>query len=721
MHPVVVFDFVSFLASLTGLFFLVKGWKRVLPRDAKLLLTGLLVFITFYSLCLVLEWSGITKALDTTEDLIGALMPMWWAFVFYAFLQGIASSDLRSSENRYRRLVGQSKDATFQVGLDGKITFASPACQAILGYGPEAFVSDPDLLPRIVHPDYRQRFDTFWEEYHTRGIFPEHLLEWGWIHKDGHTIYTENVFTNLLDARGNLIGFQTIARDITDRKRAEDTIVQAKEDWENTFDAITDMVMLLDNEHHIIRVNKAAAEALNTTKDSLANKKCYEAIHGRNQPISGCPLLLTKKTLEPHTVEITEPNLGGTFICSTSPILNRARKLTGYTHSLKDITESKRLQVQLQHALRMEAIGTLAGGIAHDFNNLLMGVQGYVSLMLMDRDDTDPDYKWLRNIEKQIQSGVRLTSHLLGYARKGKYEVKPVDLNQLARETCETFGRTRKDITIHKEFADDLRAAEADPSQIEQVLLNLCVNAADAMPRGGNLIVKTMNTTHDAMRDKLYSSKPGNYVQLTVTDTGIGMDKNTIERIFEPFFTTKEMGHGTGLGLASAYGVIKAHGGYIDAESMLGEGTTFTIHLPASEKEAHRAVTLDDKAVKGSETVLLTDDERTVRRVGREMLEALGYNVMVAKDGKEAIELYSEHWDHIDIILLDLVMPTMGGSEAYDALKQINPDVKVLLLSGYSIDGQATEILRRGCNGFIQKPFNLKELSGEIRQVLAKK
>jgi CheY-like chemotaxis protein len=369
----------------------------------------------------------------------------------------------------------------------------------------------------------------------------------------------------------------------------------------------------------------------------------------------------------------------------------------------------------------MEAIGTLAGGIAHDFNNLLMGTQGNISLMLLDIDSSHPHYERLKNIEKQVQSGSKLTSLLLGYARKGKYEVKPVDLNELVEETSDTFGRTRREITIHQELAEDLFAIEADQTQIEQVLLNLFVNAGDAMSGGGDLILKTMNTTHDEMKGKLYDPKPGDYVLLTVTDTGIGMDKETMERIFDPFFTTKEMGRGTGLGLASAYGIIKGHGGYIEVDSKEGQGATFSIYLPASGKKVPKPVKTSDQLIKGTGTVLLVDDEEVILEVGKELLEGMGYQVLTAKDGKEAIEVYKKNLDEIDIVLLDMVMPNMGGGDAYDRMKEINPDIKALLSSGFSIDGEASEILERGCNGFIQKPFTMKGLSGKIMEILEKK
>ena len=347
-----------------------------------------------------------------------------------------------------------------------------------------------------------------------------------------------------------------------------------------------------------------------------------------------------------------------------------------------------------------------------------MTIQGNVSLMLMDLEDNDPHRKRLKNIEKQIQSGATLTAHLLGYARKGRYEVRRLDLNQMVAEISEPFCRARKDITFLQKADQTLLPIEADTAQIEQVLLNLFVNAADAMPNGGHLIVETMNVTHEHMQGKLYLPKPGHYVLLTVTDTGMGMDKETMERIFDPFFTTKEMGRGTGLGLASVYGIVKGHGGYIDVDSEKGRGTMFTIYLPASTKALKQGLKALDTVHRGMETVLLVDDEEGVRTVSQELLESLGYRVMIATDGAEAVKIYAEHWQDIDIVVLDMVMPNMGGSEAFDRMKEINPHIKVLLSSGYSIESEAAEILKRGCNGFVQKPFRLNELSGEIRDIL---
>ena len=393
-------------------------------------------------------------------------------------------------------------------------------------------------------------------------------------------------------------------------------------------------------------------------------------------------------------------------------------RLLSYDGLIQDITERKKLEDQLRQAKKMEAIGTLAGGIAHDFNNLLMGIQGNVTLILLDTDSSHHHYERLMRIDRQIQNGAKLTSHLLGFARKGRYEIKSVYLNQLLEEVSDTFGRTRREITIHKKLGQDLFEVEADAGQIEQVLLNLFVNAADAMPGGGDLILKTTNTNQEVLNGTLYDPKPGNYVMLAVTDTGIGMDKETMDRIFEPFFTTKKMGRGTGLGLASAYGIVKAHGGYIDVVSEKGRGTTFNVYLPALGIKVERKVERTEHSLKGNETVLFIDDEETVLEVSSMMLKHLGYSVYAAKGGKEALKIYENNRARIDLVVLDMIMPDMGGGDTYDELKAMDPAVKVLLSSGYSLDSQAEVILKRGCNGFIQKPFNMIELSQKIKEVL---
>jgi PAS domain S-box-containing protein len=383
-----------------------------------------------------------------------------------------------------------------------------------------------------------------------------------------------------------------------------------------------------------------------------------------------------------------------------------------------DITERRRLEDQLRQALKMEAIGTLAGGVAHDFNNLLMAIQGNASLMLLETDPSHPNYEKLKSIEQSVLSGSELTHQLLGFARGGKYEVKPTDLNELIQKTSGMFGRTRKEIRIHSKYQQDIWTTEVDTGQIEQVLLNLYVNAWHAMPGGGELYLETENVTVDEKFVKPYRVEPGDYVKISVTDSGIGMDAQTRQRVFEPFFTTKEMGRGTGLGLASVYGIVKNHGGFIDVYSERGHGTIFKIYLPASQRGAYREEEMPGDTLRGTETILLVDDEEIVLEVSVQLLKSLGYKVMTARSGREALDVLSEDQDNIDMVILDMIMPGMGGGETYDEMKGVDPNIRVLLSSGYSIDGQAREILDRGCNAFIQKPFNMRELSHKIREIL---
>ncbi|HBH87707.1 MAG TPA: hypothetical protein DDY17_08935 [Syntrophaceae bacterium] len=385
---------------------------------------------------------------------------------------------------------------------------------------------------------------------------------------------------------------------------------------------------------------------------------------------------------------------------------------------INDISDRRRLEIELRQAHKIEAIGTLAGGIAHDFNNLLMGIQGYTSLILFDMNTNHPYYDKLRRIEEQVRSGAELTKQLLGFARGGRYEVKVVDMNEIIDKTSIMFGRTKKEISIHRMLDENLWAVDVDRGQIEQVLLNLYVNAWQAMPNGGSLYLETANIVIDKGYVKPYSVKVGRYVKISVTDTGVGMDEKTRERVFDPFFTTKEMGRGTGLGLASTYGIIKGHKGMINVYSEKGNGTTFTVYLPASKKEVIKEETVPIDIMKGEGTILLVDDEDIILDVSCELLEMLGYKVYMANGGRDAIELYKEKMSEIDLVILDMIMPGMGGGETFDFLKSMNHDVKVILSSGYSINGKAKEIMDRGCRAFIQKPFQINDLSDKIRKVL---
>ncbi|MEE8553042.1 MAG: response regulator, partial [Desulfobacterales bacterium] len=393
----------------------------------------------------------------------------------------------------------------------------------------------------------------------------------------------------------------------------------------------------------------------------------------------------------------------------------------GSVINIRDISEQKRIEAQLLQSQSMEAVYTLAGGIAHDFNNLLSGIHGRASLMMMDIDSSHPHFEQLYGISEHVESALQLTKQLLGFARGGKYDVKSVDINEIVEKSSKMFSRTKKEIRVHRENQENIWAAEVDPGQIEQVLLNIYVNAWHAMPGGGDLYIKTENVILDENFIVPYQIELGKYIMISVTDTGVGMDEESQQKIFEPFFTTNEMGRGTGLGLASVYGIIKNHGGYINVYSEKGVGTTFNIYLPTSKDQVlEQEKVLSKTVLKGSETILLVDDEDMIVDVAQGILKLLGYNVLTAKGGKEAIQAYKKNQDKIDMVILDMIMPDMNGGEVYVKLKEIDPDIKVLLASGYSLNEQASAILERGCNGFIQKPFNMMDISEKIREILDK-
>jgi two-component system cell cycle sensor histidine kinase/response regulator CckA len=346
-----------------------------------------------------------------------------------------------------------------------------------------------------------------------------------------------------------------------------------------------------------------------------------------------------------------------------------------------------------------------------------MGIQGYLSLMRLDAGSDELLDKYLRGIEENVMSAANLTEQLLGLARKGKYTPRLTNLNDIVEKSCRMFTRTRKEITIHKRSREDIWTVEVDQAQIEQVLINLYLNSWHAMPGGGDLYIQTENVVLSDAYCQPYEVCGGKYVEIGVTDTGIGMDPKTMERIFEPFFTTKEVGKGTGLGLASAYGIIKNHNGIIRVYSEKGHGATFNIYLPASEAVECETSEAKFEPVKGHETILLIDDEEGPILVEELMLKGLGYKVLAARSGAEAIALYKENRNVIDLIALDMIMPEMSGRETYEQLKKIDADVKVLLVSGYSLNKQVEELMALGCNTFIQKPFDIIQLSQTLRKV----
>ena len=597
--------------------------------------------------------------------------------------------------------------------LEGNLTYANDSFLKFWGY------------KNVQEVLGRPSFD-FWHEREAAKAVARALHKTGgWVgelvakRKDGSLFDAQLSAHMVTDKAGKPICRMASFQDMTERKQAEAALRESELKFRSLFDLSPQPVALTDlNTGILVDANQRFCEVTQYTRENLLGNTVTDLGLWSEEERGKFVADLTN-TGEINGINVHLKAKDGTILDVL--LFAKTIQLGGKSlifSTFIDFARQRRLEARLHYAQRMEALGTLAGGTAHNFNNLLMGIQGNASLMLLDTPPGNPHYERLLNIEQQVESGSKLAKQLLGYAREGRYEIKPIDLNRLIKETSGTFGATRKEIRVHLELAKDLYIVTGDQAQIEQALLNLYINAADAMPGGGDLFIKTANVTSPLTEDRHLDQKPGEYVLLSVSDTGIGMDKKTMERVFDPFFTTKDMSKGTGLGLASVYGIIRNHDGTINVYSEKGEGTTFVISVPASRHQALKEGIESTGVTPGKGNILLVDDEEMILSVASQMLEKLGYHVLKARSGEEAIELYKANKDTIDLVILDMIMPGVGGGKTCDTIKGINPSIKILLSSGYSLENQATEIRGSTWDGFIQKPFKMNRLSQKIREIL---
>lgn len=508
--------------------------------------------------------------------------------------------------------------------------------------------------------------------------------------------------------------------EIDERIQVEKALKHSESFLDDIIESIQDGISVLNTDLTIRHTNSVMKQWYRENLP-LVGKKCHECFHKNQEPCNPCPTIRCMESGQ--TEREIVPGLPGSSLewleLFSFPIKDKETgTITGAVEFVRDISVPIQLERQLSHSQKMQAVGTLAGGIAHDFNNLLMGVLGRASLMSAKLPPSDPNLEHLNAIETHIKSATDLTRQLLGTARGGKYNPTSTDLNDLVEGSASMFGRTRKEITIKTDLNASPVIAEVEKQQLEQVLLNIYVNSWQAMPYGGDLFIRTSLESINDICYERYTIPAGNYAKISITDTGIGMDDSVSHQIFDPFFTTKDKERGTGLGLASAYGIIKNHDGFINVYSELGHGTTFTIYLPLSDRQPLEDAPQIPRILKGTETILLVDDEELILEVGSSMLSEIGYEVITSKGGIQAIESLLSEQHRIDMVLLDLIMPGMDGNTTFDKIREISPTMPVILSSGYSINDLATGIMNKGCNGFIQKPFNLSELSQKIRLVL---
>ncbi len=629
-----------------------------------------------------------------------------------------AENALRVSEERYRTILEEMEDGYQEVDLAGNFVFFNESFRKIFGYSRDEMM-DTNYRRYAADAETADNIYRAFNQLYKTGE-PIKRCEWDILTKDGVRRTLEIYASLLRDPEGHPSGFRGIVRDVTDRRLAEEQY--------RTMANNSQVGVYIVQGGRIQFANPHISRYSGYGEDELVGARILNFVHPEDRQAvrEKAARMLRRETSAPYEYRIIDKKGRTRWLMETVTAISYGGKRAVLGNTM-DVTErrgaeeeKRLLESQFLQAQKMEAVGTLAGGVAHDFNNLLMGIQGYTSLMLLDTDVSHPYYEKLKSIEDQVRSGADLTRQLLGFARGGKYEVRPADLNEVIERTSTMFGRTKKEIRIHRKYESSLWSVEVDQGQIEQVLLNLYVNAWQAMPGGGELYLETQNVMLGEDYRLSFAVVPGGYVKVSVTDTGVGMDAKTQERIFEPFFTTKEMGRGTGLGLATVYGIIKGHKGIINVYSEKGRGTTFTIYLPASGRgvvgESDRRYF--GEPLRGHETILLIDDEAVILEVTGEILESLGYRVLTAGSGPEALEMYRRGRDRIDLVILDMIMPGMGGGETFDHLRAMNPEVKVILSSGYSLNGEAYGILERGCRAFIQKPFSVPAVSRKIREVL---
>jgi len=622
-----------------------------------------------------------------------------------------AEKDLVKSEERYRQIFNIAPAGIYEVDLKtGRLLNVNDAICDYTGYSRAELLAINAL--DLLTPESQQKYFERMEDMAAGKEVPE-TAEYKAVKKDGSRFVMSLNATYTYEG-ATPVEATVVVHDITARKKAEAAVLESEKRF-RLLSEVAEEGIVIHEKGTIVDTNEAMARIFEYPSTELIGLSIEKLVAPDTWQII---LENISSAADAHFEGIGLRKGGASFHCAVNGRSYQYQGRALRVAVFRDISARKKLENQLYQAQKMKSLGTLAGGVAHDFNNLLMGIQGRASIMKMNVDPSSSLLEHLHGIEEYIQSAAALTKQLLGFARGGKYEIRTIDLNDFIKKQSRLFGRTRKDVTIHEAFEPKLWAVEVDQGQIEQVLLNILVNAWQAMPGGGDLFIRTENCDIGEHTARGHDVTPGKFARFAITDTGIGMDAEVVDRIFDPFFTTKEIGRGTGLGLASAYGIIYNHGGFIEVLSEKYKGSTFSVYLPATDKVVVPEEESRESIIRGEETLLLVDDEKMILDVGREILEILGYEVLVATSGQAALELYQAHADKIDLVILDLIMPGMDGREIYSRLKDMHPEARVLLSSGYSINGEAAEIIEMGCDGFIQKPYNMGDLSAKVREIL---
>lgn len=633
-----------------------------------------------------------------------------------------AEEAMRESEEQYRRLAENSPDIIYRMSLpEGKYDYVSPAAIQISGYEPKQWYENPLIIRTIIHPDWQGYFEAEWRKLLEGQLSPTY--EYQIVHKDKSVRWINQRNVPVRNADGDLVAIEGIVTDITERKKIEEDLRTSHERFLKVLNSIDATVYVADMEtYEILFMNRYMVESFGS---DMTGEICWKAFRNENGPCDHCT---NDKLVDPNG------NPTGVYVWKDrNPVtgrfyINHDRALEWTDGRLvrlqiaTDITELIKIEEQLRQAQKLESIGRLAGGVAHDFNNMLSIIIGNSEMILEDLDRDDSEISKLREIHKAAQRSAELTRQLLAFARKQVIAPKVLYLNETIEGMLNMLRRLiGEDIDLAWIPKADLWPTIIDPSQVDQVLANLCVNARDAINGVGKVTIETDNVVFDADYCREHEGfKPGDYIMIAVSDSGSGMGKETLNNIFDPFFSTKDIGQGTGLGLATVYGIVKQNNGFVNVYSEPGKGTTLKLYFPKHEisgiqEQKHEKT---KKEIRGNETVLLVEDEEGILRMITAMLERLGYRVLPTSSPVEAVRIGESYPDEIQILMTDVVMPEMSGRDVAEKLLQSFPKLKCLFMSGYT----ANVIAHRGVLDeglyFINKPFTKNDLSSKIREVL---
>ncbi|MBW2608231.1 MAG: PAS domain S-box protein, partial [Deltaproteobacteria bacterium] len=628
---------------------------------------------------------------------------------------------LRESDGRYRNILESVEEGYFEVDIAGNFTFFNNSLCKILGY-PKGEMMGMNNRQYADKENTKKLYETFNKVYKTGK--PEKGFDWEIIRKDGTKRYIEASVSLLKDAGDKPIGFRGIVRDVTERKKVEEALRESERKYRNIFENIQDVYYESTLEGIILEISPSIENVSKYTRKELIGKSAYDFYTNPEERDELLKAVLVSGKVDNFEIHLTDID-GSQHLFELNMTLHRDQKgnpikLIG---SMRDISERKRFEARLHQSQKMETVGALAGGIAHEFNNILGTIIGNTELAIGDVPEGNPARDCLKEIQTASLRAKDVVRQILGFAGKSVFQLMPVQISPIVSETLKLIRASiPKTIEIRRNLSCKSDTVMADPTQINQVLMNLCINAKNAMQeKGGVLEVKLENTSLDERSATRYEDlSPGNYVKLTVKDSGHGIDPKNIDRIFDPYFTTTSLAEGPGMGLAVVYGIVKHHNGAITVASEPGKGTVFEVLFPLTEAEAEQETGEQEALPTGNEKILFVDDEASLVKMAKRMLEMQGYQVETKTDPVEALGLFRSEPDRFDLIITDMTMPKMTGDKLAKEILSIRPDMPIILCSGFSEKIDAEKAKELGISKYIEKPLYMSDFVVTVREVLDK-